>query len=198
MFGRVNPRTAGMCALFLWAVLFLPPLRNWFEASMFRHMILQFPLLIAIGWILGRRIAHHPVTGRLQLANRWGATGLLIATATMTLWMLPSTLDSARLDILWDATKFLSVPLLAGSATSLSWYRCPPIARGVIHVEIVATFMRFGWAYLATDERLCLAYLLGDQQRTGTALCSIGAMWGVAAIWRPVFGPARGKEYYVT
>jgi hypothetical protein len=198
MFGRAKLGTLCTGALLLWAVLFLPPLRNWFEASMLRHMILQLPLLIVIGWILGKQMRAHPAVARIQLANRWGATGLLIAIATMTLWMLPRLLDSARLDMVWSLAKFLSVPLLVGTAASLSWYRCPLIARGVIHVEIIATFLRFGWAYLATDERLCLTYLIGDQQRTGIALCWIGVLWGIAAVWRPVFGSVRARESYVS
>ena len=192
--GDYQPWAIG--ALVLWAVLWFPPLRDWFEASMLRHMIVQLPLLVAIGWVWGKRLRGHPMLDRVQLANRWGATGLLIAVVTMTLWMLPRLLDSARLDLNWETAKFLSVPALVGTAASLSWHRCPGIARGVIHVEIIATFWRFGWAYLATEERLCLSYLLGDQERTGMALCGIGALWAILVVWKPLFGSLRTRESY--
>jgi hypothetical protein len=189
---------AGFAAL-LWLALLLPPLRGWFEASMLRHMILQIPLLAGIGWVWGAwlladtRPAVARRVARLQFANRWGATGLLVAITTMTLWMLPRTIDGARLDLSWDLSKFICVSLLVGCAAALSWQRCPAIARGLIHVEIIATLWRFGWVFLTTDERLCLAYLLGDQQRTGTALCGIGAAWALAAVWKPFFGSAGAK-----
>ena len=167
---------------------------------MFRHMLLQLPALVLIGWAWGAWLRNqtHGAIARwvawMQMANRWGATGLLLAIGTMTLWMLPRTLDSARLDMFWDASKFFSVTLLVGTAAALSWHRCPPIARGVIHLEVIATFWRFGWAYLATEERLCLSYLLGDQQRAGTALCCMGAAWAVAAVWKPFFGSRNSKQ----
>jgi hypothetical protein len=201
---RGETRAAAVLAAVVWIALLLPPLRRWFEASMFRHMILQLPLLMIIGWVWGKWLADNTGSAvarwvsRFQLANRWGATGLLIAIATMTIWMLPRALDSARLDLTWALGKFLSVSVLAGIAAAWSWHRCPAIARGVIHMEIVATFWRFGWVFLATEERLCLTYLLGDQQRTGTALCCIGVMWSLAAVWRPLFGSANTKAIYVS
>jgi hypothetical protein len=104
------------------------------------------------------------------------------------LWMLPRCLDSARLDIAADALKFLSIPA-AGAAVALSWPRVPAIARAVVHLEVIATLLRFGWGYLAADERLCLVYLTGDQQRTGELLLWLGAAYAIAFAWRPMFGP---------
>lgn len=192
-----HPKWMILTAALLWATLLLPPLRMWFEASMFRHMILQLPLLAGVGWVVGqwltreRNSALAAGVAWVQFANRWGATGLLLAIATMTIWMLPLALDNARLDIRWELAKFFSVPLLVGTATAMSWHRCPSIVRGVIHIEVIATFWRFGWGFLAIDERLCLSYLLGDQQRTGTALCGLGLLWALAAVWKPLFGAGR-------
>lgn len=197
-------KAAVVLAAVVWIALLLPPLRGWFEASMLRHMILQLPLLVIIGWIWGKWLTHGAGAAaagwvaRVQFTNRWGATGLLIAIATMTMWMLPRALDSARLDLTWELGKFLSVSILAGTAAALSWHRCPAIARGVIHVEIVATFGRVGWVYLDSEERLCLNYLLVDQQLTGTALCWMGILWSLAAVWRPLFGADNTKEMYVS
>jgi hypothetical protein len=120
-------------------------------------------------------------------------TGILVASFVMILWMLPRFLDLARLDGAVDALKFLSVPL-AGLAVALSWPRLPVIARAVVHLEIVATLLRFGWGYLATEERLCLAYLADDQQLTGLLLCYLGGIWAAAVAWRPLFGLPRAKS----
>jgi len=131
----------------------------------------------------------------LQAFNAGGATGLIAASFVMLLWMLPRCLDLARLDTSIDALKFLSVPA-AGFAVALSWPRLPLIARAVVHLEVIATFFRFGWGYLATEERLCLAYLAGDQQRAGELLLWLGCAYAVAVVWRPLFGPARRTRPY--
>lgn len=55
---------------------------------------------------------------------------------------------------------------------------------------MIATLFRFGWGYLAADERLCLAYLAEDQQRAGELLLWLGVAYAVAVAWRPMFGYA--------
>ena len=123
----------------------------------------------------------------MQSFNSGGVTGLVFASFVMVLWMLPRCLDTARLDIAADALKFVSVPA-AGVAVALSWPRVPAIARAVVHLEVIATLLRFGWGYLAADQRLCLVYLAGDQQRTGELLLWLGAAYAIAVAWRPMFG----------
>jgi hypothetical protein len=123
----------------------------------------------------------------LQSFNAGGMTGIIAASLVMVLWMLPRLLDLARLDGWIDALKYISVPA-AGLAVALSWPRLPVIARGVVHLEVIATFFRFGWGYAAADERLCLAYLAGDQQRAGELLLWLGLIYSIAVVWRPMFG----------
>jgi hypothetical protein len=123
----------------------------------------------------------------VQSFNAGGVTGLMFASFVMVLWMLPRSLDIARLEVAADALKFVSVPA-AGAAVALSWPRLPAIARAVVHLEVIATLLRFGWGYLAAEERLCLAYLAGDQQRTGELLLWLGVAYAIAAAWRPMFG----------
>lgn len=160
------------------------------------HMLAQLPLLAILGYGLGRAWMQARPAGAaarslncLQSFNRGGATGILAASFVMVLWMLPRFLDLARLDVAADALKFASVPA-AGLAIALSWPRLPVIARAVVHLEVIATFFRFGWGYLATDERLCLAYLADDQQRAGEILLWLGAIYSIAVVWRPLFGCA--------
>ncbi len=183
-----------MAAAGLWLVLATPPARAWLESSMVMHMLIQLPLLAAIGFCVGRAWLNsrpHGLSARIlggaQSFNSGGVTGLIFASFVMVLWMLPRCLDSARLDIAADALKFLSVPA-AGVAVALSWPRVPTIARAVVHLEVIATLLRFGWGYLAADERLCLVYLAGDQQRTGELLLWLGAAYAIAVAWPPMFG----------
>ena len=167
---------------------------------MLLHMLVQLPLLFLTGYTLGwawRKAPAQSVSGRalstVMRVNRWGITGLIFAAFTMTLWMLPRLLDSARLDFTFDLAKFVTVSLLGGLAVSISWRATPAILRAVIHLEVIATLLRFGWGYLASEQRLCLVYLIGDQQRTGIALLMLGAIYALVVVWRPLFGGLRIK-----
>jgi len=193
----MSPRADAMrltAVFWLWLLLATPPLRAWLESGMALHMLVQLPLLAFAGFITGR-IWLHAQTGTvaarlrdgLQTFNAGGLTGIIIASFTMLLWMLPRFLDMARLDPVTDILKFLSVPL-AAIAVTLSWPRVPVIARAVIHLEVIATLLRFGWGYLAAEERLCLVYLSDDQQLTGTLLLWLGALYAIAVTWKPMFG----------
>lgn len=199
MLPLADPKRVALAAAALWLVLGVPPLRGWLESSMASHMLLQLPLLAAIGYALGWAwLQSRPgdATARAlrtaQSFNAGGVTGILAASFVMVLWMLPRCLDLARLDIEVDALKFLSVPL-AGLAVALSWPRLPVIARAVVHLEVIATLLRFGWGYMASEERLCLAYLAEDQQLTGILLIYLGAAWAAAVAWRPLFGLPRAR-----
>lgn len=191
-----EPKTLALCALGLWLLLAMPFARSSLELTMVRHMLLQLPLLALIGACLGVAwLAVQPSHGAaaalhaLQRFNAGGATGVIAASFVVMLWMLPRCLDLARLELTVDALKFVSVPA-AGLAVALSWARLPVIARAVVHIEVIASFWRFGWGYLAADTRLCLAYLAEDQQRAGELLLWAGAAYAVIVVWRPVFGGA--------
>lgn len=191
---RADPALAALLAAGLWTALAAPPLRAGLESSMALHMLVQLPLLAAAGFCAGwawlnSRPGGAPAwaLGAAQSFNAGGVTGILAASFVMVLWMLPRLLDLARLDVTADALKFMAVPL-AGLAIALSWPRLPAIARAVVHLEVIATLLRFGWGYLAAEERLCLAYLADDQQRTGVLLLGLGALYAAAITWRPMFG----------
>lgn len=183
-----------VAAALLGLALAVPPARAWLESSMAWHMLVQLPLLAVAGYVAGvawRRARPGGAAARgldaMQSFNGGGATGIIAASFVMLLWMLPRGLDSARLDVATDALKFVTVAL-AGLAVALSWSRLPPVARAVVHLEVIATFFRFGWGYLAADQRLCLAYLEGDQARTGELLLWFGAAYAIVVAWRPMFG----------
>jgi hypothetical protein len=195
-----DSRRAVVLAAGVWVALATPPLRAWLESTMTLHMLAQLPLHTVIGYSIGRAWMQARFGGTLarvlrgvQSFNAGGVTGLIAASFVMVLWMLPRFLDLARFDPAVDAIKFLSVPA-AGAAIALSWPRLPVIARAVVHLEVIATLFRFGWGYLAAEERLCLAYLAGDQQRAGELLLWLGAAYAVAVAWRPMFGPLREER----
>jgi hypothetical protein len=173
-------------AIGCWLALALPIAREWLEATMLRHMLVQFPLLAGIGWIIGRSLRVDRWRS-IATYNRFGATGLLLAVFVMTLWMLPRMLDAATGDSAFALGKFVSLPA-AGFALAASWPACPRIARAVVHVEVLATLLRFGWGYLEAPQRLCLNYLLDDQSRVGAWLLVASAAYALIVVWPVMFG----------
>ena len=64
------------------AALAAPPAREWLEATMLRHMLVQLPLIALCGFVLGRALLEMRadrgagrVVAALQDCNRYGATG---------------------------------------------------------------------------------------------------------------------------
>lgn len=175
----------------LWSLLLTPPARGLLESSMVLQMIVQSPLLVLLGAIMVWTIPHrHPYGRWLEAILRGGAVGLAVAAIILMLWMLPRLVDAAVLDFRVALMKFVSLPV-AGAALALSWPRCPPLARVVVHVEAIATLARFGWGYWEAPRRLCAIYLIDDQLRTGIALLLAAAAYAVIVAWAPLFGHPR-------
>ena len=169
------------------ALLATPPLRALLEASMTRQMLLQLPLLVLLGGMLAGAL---PAGLRAGLArwDRGGISGLLLASVTSLVWMLPRALD-AGVDLPWvTLAKFASVPSLIGLPFALAWPRMGFVLRGVFFMEAVATCFRLGWLFLVTPQQLCSNYLVDDQQRLGYWLLVIGAALFVALLGKLLFG----------
>lgn len=167
-------------------VLALPPMQQFLEQSMVTHMLVQIPVLVIIGWMLGKKLPEN-WKSKITLWNRWGITGMVLAVIIMTYWMLPRALDAAISEWHFELVKFVTVPIM-GIALSLSWPLLHPIAQGVLKLEFWATFMRLGWLYLDLPDRLCANYLLGDQRILGQLLLLGGSAWAVAWTLRVMFG----------
>jgi hypothetical protein len=176
--------------LALCATLALPPLRHTLEATMTLQMLVQIPLLAVAGWWLASFFSRR-MTDALARWNHNGISGLLLVSFASLVWMLPRALDAA-IEMPWVAVaKFTSVPLLIGMPLALSWPRAGFVVRGVFLLEAIATAFRLGWLYLASPQRLCSNYLLGDQQRLGELLMAIGAAIILFLAWKLVWGQPR-------
>jgi hypothetical protein len=184
---RLRSVDVACSAALLFLVLLAPPVKRALEASMTAQMLLQIPLLVAVGVFIARLL---PIRATRAIAdwNYRGIGGLVLATMTSMFWMLPRTLDAAVTDPLVAVAKYASAPLLIGLPLALSWPRMGFIVRGVFLVECIATFFRLGWLYLISPDRLCNLYLLDDQQRLGQLLLLIGAALFVAIAWKLVWG----------
>ncbi|HKX44401.1 MAG TPA: hypothetical protein VJO99_24805 [Burkholderiaceae bacterium] len=167
-----------------------PPLGTLLESTMTTHMLVQIPLLALCGWTLGTHVAARHRSWHLALAPfRWAA--LVVATTTFGAWMIPRLLDLAVESAGADLAKVLSLSLLGGLPLQMAWSHLGPVARGLVHMEALASLWRLGWIYLDSPSRLCSQYGLMDQQRLGGLLLQIGAAYAIWLAWRALAGSPR-------
>ena len=168
-----------LIAAVIFAILLPPPVMHALQARMAAQMLVQIPLLIAVGYWL-RAAVPQRLAAAIAAWNLNGLSGLLLATFAAAFWMLPRSLDAAATEPLFTLAKFVSVPLLIGLPMGLSWPRMNFVVRGVFLLELIAMFFRLGWLYLISPIRLCNNYLLDDQQHTGQYMLMIG---GTVLLW---------------
>lgn len=165
-----------------WLLLVMPPIGPWLSSTMVGHMLVQIPLLVVCGHALGRYLLQRsPTLARYTVAYRWPL--MLCAVITLTVWMLPRLLDLALESTTVNAAKLLSLPFMAGLPLGVAWRSLGPVARGLLHVEALATVWRVGWLYLDSPSRLCTQYVLDDQARAGTWMLALGCGY---AVWLAV------------
>jgi hypothetical protein len=170
-------RTAGLACLLLAA---LP--REWLEASMLRHMLLQLPLLVAAGWLLSAR---RPLD--IAAFDQHGVSGLTALLFVSAYWMIPRALEHSINSPLAEAAKFASLlalgALLPGSLKRANW---------IVQLFFLGNFSWMmaiaGIQYQSMPQRLCNAYLLDDQIATGIGL--VVASIAIAAAWCWHLAPA--------
>lgn len=168
--------------LFAWcllALLLVPALRQWLTASMWRHMLLQFPLWILAGALLV--VGLSPVAReRVARWNAYGISGLLASGTVLAVLMVPRVLDLALLDPMVEVAKCTALPL-AGAALRLSWRPAGLVVQGFFLGNVLPMTAVVGQLYIDSPLRLCNAYLLDDQARLGQWLVAIAAL--LAEAW---------------
>lgn len=183
---KAGQRTA-LAGVVLWAALALPAVRHPLESTMTYQMLVQLPLLAVAGWVLAQGLPA-AISRRLAPWDQAGINGLLLASLTSLVWMLPRVMDAAIDEPLVTLAKFLSVPLLIGVPVALSWPHASFVVRGIVLAEVIAMSLRLGWLYLISPQRLCSNYLLGDQQRLGQILIIVGFVILLVVVWKLMWG----------
>ena len=173
--------------IMLWAALAVPAIRQLLESTMTYQMLVQFPLLAAVGWALAQSVPSS-INRRLAAWDQAGISGLLLVSLLSLVWMLPRAMDAAVAVPAISLAKFTSVPLLIGLPLALSWPRASFVVRGIVLAEVVAMTLRLGWLYLISPQRLCTNYLLDDQQRLGQILILIGLSLLLFVAWKLIWG----------
>ena len=179
------PRRQVLVALAWMALLLVPAVRQWLTASMWRHMVLQFPLwMLAGAWL----VAGLPSAARAHVA-RWNAHGIsgLVGTGTvLAVLMVPRVLDLALVSLPIEAAKCAAL-LLAGAALRLSWRAAGLVVQGFFLGNLLPMMAVVGQLYIDSPLRLCNAYLLDDQARLGawlvTAAAALAVGWLAKVAW---------------
>ena len=171
---RCTPRTQAALGLALCVVLAWPPLRHALEASMWRHMVLQFPLLMAAGALLAAALPPR-ARGAVARWNAHGIAGLVLVAVVLAVLMVPRVLDLALRDPAIEAAK-VAVLLGAGAALRLSWRAAGLVVQGFFLGNMLPMTAVVGQLYIDAPLRLCNAYLLDDQARLGQWLIALAVL----------------------
>ncbi|RRQ22400.1 hypothetical protein D6C00_10860 [Thiohalobacter thiocyanaticus] len=165
--------------LAVYLLLATPPLRDWLEAGMVMHMLVQLPLLAGLGVLAVRRLPAR-LRNRLDRCNAAGVPLTLLALFAIAFWMLPRSLDAALNQPAMELAKFVSLPLLVGAPLALSWRRLPAVGRGFLWSNLLSMLVVLGWLYSAAPVRVCTNYLVDQQQLLGRGLLLLAlglALW---------------------
>lgn len=148
-------------------LLALPGARLFFEGSMTRHMLVQFPMLAFISFWFAEVLPREWMR-RLNSWNGYGTSGLFATALLLTILMIPRVLDLALVDGRVELAKWLAL-LLCGAAMRLSWQPAGWLVQGFFLGNMLP-MMVVGYLLESSPVRLCNAYLLGDQESLGQSL----------------------------
>ena len=173
------PRRQATLGLIVLVVLLWPPVRHALEASMARHMLAQFPLLLGSGALLaaGLSLRARAVVARW---NAHGISGLVGAALVLAVLMVPRALDLALVDPLVEAAK-CTVLVLTGGALRLSWRPAGLVVQAFFLGNVLPMMAVVGQLYIDSPVRVCNAYLLDDQALLGRWL--VRAAIVLAVLW---------------
>ena len=176
-----------LLALATWVAIALTPFGTWLESRLVSHVLVEIPVLVTVGFVLGRCIEPR-LRRALKPLNGGGIPGILLVTFALAFWMIPRWLDASLQAPEIAAAKYISLVVLAGMPLAWSWDRLHPIARGLVKIEFLAMCFRLGWLYLISPDRLCNSYLIDDQVLLGRGLLVVGIALSITWLYPVFFG----------
>src|SRR5690625_2757692 len=111
-----------IAGLILLVILLTPPVLTFMESIMVTHMLLQIPLLILAGWLMGKAVIKK-YNYFFEKWNENGVPGITLVFIVTMYWMLPRAMDEALLFWPVEAFKLVGLPLLAGIPLRDSWQK---------------------------------------------------------------------------
>ena len=162
----------------------------WLEADMARHMLVEFPLVIALGALLAR-VAPARIDRAVARFDRMGLTGWLFTSLVAAYWMIPAALDAAIASGLVNTVKLASLAL-AGFLLHGAMRRSPMAIEAFFVGNFAWMAATVGLVYQDAEAQLCLNYLADSQQHAGRGL--VVAAVAVLVAWYALRGPSRGNH----
>ena len=151
-------------AFLIYFILATPMARNFLEQFMITHMLVQIPLLVICGGWIANNLANKY---SLHIPYHFALPLLVIALTTAMYWMLPKTLDASLEDILYEYSKFISLPICVGAAFNLGWKNVGPITKSFLITNLLCMFVVLAWLYIEAPVRLCNFYLVDEHKQVG-------------------------------
>ena len=133
------------CAVAGFALLLSPPARQALESRMALHMLVQVPLLIACGVLLGSGFSA-AWRERLDRWNSHGIAGLFAFALVTAVLMIPRVLDLSVANVWIDVIKAL-VLLASGIALYRSWTRAGALVQASSWGSVLPMTAAVGQAY---------------------------------------------------
>jgi Protein of unknown function (DUF1404) len=159
--------------------------RPWLEATMARHMVIELPLLFALGWL-----AAHAAGPRLaRTLTPWNVSGVpafLAALLVTAFWMLPVALDMAVLDIRVGLVKVVSM-VVAGAVTGASWRNAGLIMQAFLTLNWAWMTLTVGLLYQDAPQQLCSVYLSDQQSAAGAGMVALSLAALIGWLWKTFY-----------
>ncbi|MBP2241932.1 hypothetical protein J2Z40_002505 [Cytobacillus eiseniae] len=170
--------------IILYGILCIPPLTNYMESIMIVHMLIQLPLLILVGWLIGK-----PILRKFQhfFAN-WntnGVPGIILFIFITMYWMLPRAIDEAVSEWYIELFKFIGLPII-GLCIRDSWSKIQTLGRSFIFLNYLPMFGLMAWLYIDSPIQICNNYLESQQKVLGWGFLVI-TIWMVLYVIQAVF-----------
>jgi len=155
----------------VYALLLLPPVVHWMESIMIVHMLIQLPLLIIAGYLIGNDMIKR-LAPFFEKWNANGVPGILVFVFITMYWMLPRAMDEALSFWYVEWFKFISLPI-AGIFIADSWNKIKGTGKAFVYLNYLPMFALMAWLYIDSPIQICNNYLETEQKVLG---------WGLAFI----------------
>ena len=144
-----------------------PDIDIYLDSVMYRHLLIQIPSLILLGYLGGKRFLKGSApTGIERELNARGFSGLIFFTGVLIFWMLPLSIDSTVSSDLRDNLMHICM-LFAGIFLASSERTAPPVLKSAYEIYFTAMIIAMGNIYAVYSELICASYTLEQQHQTG-------------------------------
>ena len=175
-----------LVALFVLApsAFLVDSIRNLIESRMVTHMLLQFPVLVASGWMFALAVSTWSFwLDKMDTIDAHGLLAMSFASCALAFWMIPTALDLALLSESVRWAKYISL-WLTGLLLGRAWQKVSTEVELFFLGMVIWMMATVGMIYQSMVQRLCVSYLLDEQRWTGIGLVAVAVLLSGAALLR--------------